>query len=219
MIAVKRELRLGIAFLLGLQVVISFVAIGLLSRLSPAIDRILQENVYSIESAEQMLQALARHREGEPLDPAFGDALGRARANITEPGEREILDRIESESAALVAGDMPAYERTFTALEELIRENRAAMLATRDSARRLSVAGAWAAVLLAMLAFASGVVIAFRIERRIVEPLDEVFAVIKANDAGDAYRRCQLREAPGELREVMEALNELLDERLPERSE
>lgn len=217
MIAVKRELRLGISFLLLLQIVISFVAIGLLSRLSPAIDRILQENVYSIESAERMLTALARHREGEPLDPAFHDGLESARANITEHEEIEILDRIERESTALVAGDMPAYERTIAALQELINENREAMRHTRDSASRLSVAGAWAAVLLAMLAFASGVVIAFRIERRIVEPLDEVFAVVKANDEGDPYRRCQLREARGELREVMEALNELLDERLPER--
>lgn len=213
MIAVKRELRFSIGLLLASQLVMALGAISLLSRLVPAIDRILQENVYSIESAERMLVVLALREEGQELDRDFHEALERAKANVTEPAEEAILQRIAIGAAELVAGDALAYEPTVDALQELVAVNREAMRRTRDRASRLSEAGAWAAVLLAMLVFSAGVVIAIRVERRIVEPLEEIFAVGRSVEAGDPYRRCQFRDAPGELRQLMVTVNELLDER------
>lgn len=213
MIAVKRELRFGIGLLLASQLVMALGAIGLLSRLVPAIDRILQENVTSIEAAERMLVFLALREEGEELDRDFHEALERAKANVTEKAETPILERIELGAAELVAGDSLAYEPTVDALQELVAVNRDAMRETRDRASRLSEAGAWAAVLLAMLVFSAGVVIAIRVQRRIVEPLEEIFAVSRSLEAGDPFRRCQFRDAPGELRQLMVTLNELLDER------
>lgn len=213
MMGVKRELRLGVGLLLVSQLVIALGAIGLLSRLAPAIDRILQENVVSIEAAERMLVVLALHEEGERLDRDFHEALSRAKANVTEPAETPVLERVESGAAAIVAGDRLAYEPTVDAIEELVVVNREAMRRTRDRASRLSEAGAWAAVLLAVLVFSAGVVIAFQVERRIVEPLQEIVAVARAAKSGDAYRRCQFRDAPEELRELMATFNQLLDER------
>ena len=213
MIAVKRELRFGIGLLLASQLVMALGAIGLLSRLVPAIDRILQENVYSIESAERMLVVLALREEGEELDRDFHEALTSATANVTEPAEEALLQRIALGATELVAGDSLAYEPTVGALQELVAVNRAAMRRTRDRASRLSEAGAWAAVLLAMLVFSAGAVIAIRVQRRIVEPLEEIFAVARAVGEGDPYRRCQFRDAPPELRQLMTTVNELLDER------
>lgn len=213
MIAVKRELRVGIGLLLVCQMVMALGAIGLLSRLVPAIDRILQENVSSIESAERMLVALALHEGGDELDRDFGEALSRAKANVTEPAEEGLLARIERGAAELAAGDPSAYRPTVEAIQELVSVNREAMRRTRAQASRLSEAGAWAVVLLAMIVFSAGIVVAVRVQRRIIEPLDEMFAVARAAATGDPYRRCQIRDAPAELRQLMATFNEVLDER------
>lgn len=216
MTSLKRELRVGIGILLITQMVMAFAAIGLLSRMAPAIDRILQENVYSIEAAEEMLVVLALSRDGvglRDLDGRFFGALERARDNITEDEEREILDRVEEGYRSFEAGEAESLAPTLAAVQELVRINREAMRRTRDRASRLSEAGAWAEVLAAILGFAAGLVVAVRIQRRVVEPLDEIYAVTKSCGEGDPFRRCQFREAPGELREMMTMLNELLDDR------
>ncbi|HSF16253.1 MAG TPA: hypothetical protein VLK65_11945 [Vicinamibacteria bacterium] len=217
MIPVRRELRFGIAILLAIQILMGFAAIGLLSRMAPVIDQILQENVTSIEAAEEMLAVLALSRGGttrsRDLDGQFFGALARARDNVTEEQEPEILDRVDRGYEGLQEGAEESLAATVAAVEELIRINRDATRNTRDSARRLSEAGAWAVVLMALAGFAVGIVVAVRIQKRVVEPLDEIHGVIVSEKAGDPYRRCQYREAPPEVREIMSTLNELLDYR------
>lgn len=216
MIGLKHELRIGIGVLVATLMVMAFTAIGLLSRMAPAIDRILEENVLSIEAAEEMLVVLTLSREGtghRDLDGRFFGALERARDNITEEEEREILDRVESGYRRFGEGATSALAPTVQAVQQLVRTNRAAMLTTRDRARRLSEAGAWAAVLIAIFGFAAGIVVVVRVQRRVVEPIDEIYAVTRSCVAGDPFRRCQPREAPGEVREIMTTLNTLLDHR------
>jgi methyl-accepting chemotaxis protein len=216
MTALKRELRIGIGILVATQMVLAFTAIGLLSRMAPAIDRILQENVLSIEAAEEMLVVLALSREGvghRDLDGQFFGALERARDNITEREEREILDRVEDGYRRFEEGSTSALAPTIQAVQRLVRTNREAMRRTRDQASRLSEAGAWAAVLAAIFGFAAGIIVVVRIQRRVVEPMDEIYAVTKSCSEGDSFRRCQLRDAPGEVREIMATLNDLLDHR------
>src|SRR5688572_804186 len=92
------EIKLGVVGLLALQVVTSASAIALLTRMSPAIERIISENVASILAGAEMLGALAEL----PRDPAaesarrtrFEEALLRARNNVTERDEPEILAAI-----------------------------------------------------------------------------------------------------------------------------
>ncbi|HXV61644.1 MAG TPA: hypothetical protein VEK15_13180 [Vicinamibacteria bacterium] len=217
MIPVKRELRFGIAILLAIQLLLGFAAIGLLSRIAPVIDQILQENDTSIEAAEKMLGVLALSRGGssrsEDLDGEFFGALARARDNVTEEEEPDILDRVDRGYRGLQEGSEESLAATVEAVQELIGINRVAMRNTRDRASRLSEAGAWAAVLMALAGFAVGIVVAVRIQKRVVEPLDEIHAVVVSEKAGDRYRRCQYREAPPEVREIMSTLNELLDYR------
>lgn len=218
MIAVKRELRLGIGVLLASQMLVAFAAIGLLSRMAPAIDRILQENVVSIEAAEEMLAVLSRSRgqdaTSRDLEGRFFGAIARARDNITESAEPAILDAIEDGYRALIRGDDRALVPAVEAVQRLVAINRQAMRRTRDSASRLSEAGAWAAVLLAILGFAAGMIVIIRVQRQVVEPLDEIYAVLRSCSEGDPFRRCQYRNAPTEVREMMTVMNELLDHRL-----
>jgi hypothetical protein len=223
MTSVKRELQLGIGILIVTQVLLAFGAIGLLSRMAPAIDRILQENVYSIQAAEDMMVAVALSAdegvEDRDLEGRFFGALERARSNVTLSEEPAILDRIEGGYRRLLADPSNSRESTIRALEELVAMNRGAMQETRDRASRLSEAGAWSVVLMAIFGFAAAVVVVIRTRRNIVEPLSEVHSVLLAHDEGDVFRRCQFRDSSAEVRELMVTVNDLLDRVLAHRPE
>ena len=55
----RREARIGIGAIMVLQFALSMMTIALLSRMGPAIERILQENVRTEEAVEQMLAELS----------------------------------------------------------------------------------------------------------------------------------------------------------------
>ena len=218
MIAVRRELQLGLGALMFFQIVLCFGAIALFSRMAPAIERILEENVYSIEAAEEMLAVLALSGNGpagEALRQRFENALQAARDNVTVEEETSVLREIERDGLRVLNGDRTALAGAVNSLRRLVQINREAMRRTHQEAQRLGTAGAWAVVLLAMAAFAVSVVVTQRVRSRILAPFDEIHAVLESAREGDAFRRCQLRDAPDELREVMRTINDLLDHRFP----
>jgi NtrC-family two-component system sensor histidine kinase KinB len=107
----RKKILLGYgASLLLIIVVLSWV-VFLILRLGQASDSILRENYQSIQAAENMIDAVERQdsatllillgyapqgasefRENETL---FLQWLGRAKDNITIPGEKDILDKLE----------------------------------------------------------------------------------------------------------------------------
>ena len=83
--------------MLGLLLGIAFYASVTLSRLDRANRAVLQDNFYSVQVGQGMLRAL----DNLAADPAAAPALGplhgllaREAANITEPGERRLVDSL-----------------------------------------------------------------------------------------------------------------------------
>lgn len=83
--------------MLGLLLGIAFYASVTLSRLDGANRAVLQDNFYSVQVGQGMLRAL----DNLAADPAAAPALGplhgllaREAANITEPGERRLVDSL-----------------------------------------------------------------------------------------------------------------------------
>ncbi len=211
----RREFLAGVWTLLGLNVLLAFGAIGLLTRMSPAIRDILEENVVSIEAVEVMLSVLAVSGD-EALVSAenrerFVQAQRRAEANVTESEEIPVLARIEAESRRAFRGERESFPALTRALLELSSINRAAMRKADEEARRLGTAGAWVAVFLAAFSLAAGLLVATRLERRLVYPLTEIDRVLKAIASGDRYRRCNVAGLPSEIRGLFESLNATLD--------
>jgi hypothetical protein len=203
----------GIALLVAIQLATAFASIGLLTRMSPAVEEILAENVSSNEAAEQMVSSLGLALAGASGDhqATFRDAIRRARDNVTEPEEVPVIDRIDKAGQQFFAGDASALERAVVDARDLIRVNRAAMQRANDEAQRLGTAGAWAAVVLSLLGFLVSVMVVRRTILGIVEPIEELEAALVAFSAGDPYRRCQGRAASEEMRRVLRAVNTLLD--------
>lgn len=57
--------------LIGVNLLFAFACIGLFTRMGPAIERILQENMHSIQAAEEMLFILAGSN-GRPINKTNG---------------------------------------------------------------------------------------------------------------------------------------------------
>lgn len=213
----RRELSIVLAVMVALNLALAFGAIGLFSRMGPAIERILIENLYSIDAAEEMLSVLAEHTESgasPELRQRFDGALAQAQGNLTEEREAEVLTRLEGVKDAALAGDEQARLAAIADVRTLIELNRAAMHEVDLEAQRLSTAGAWTAAFIAMLSFALSLFVARRMATRILAPLEDLQSVLEAARTGDRFRRCRSARGPAELRRLAQAVNALLDERV-----
>lgn len=213
----QRELLFTVGALVLLNILLAFGAIGLFVRMGPAIERILQENVYSIGAAEQILVELAE--SGDTAVSAerrrrIEDALQRAKNNITEAEEAPVLHAIEQRLRAVIAGERDAKVEAVREIWRLITINRNVVEKVGAEAQRLGVAGAWAAVFVGFLSFAVSLLVLNRLRRRFVVPLLELHEVFEAVHRGERYRRGRMRDAPGEVMQVIQSVNMLLDERL-----
>lgn len=202
------EARFGIRLLLVLQILTSLAGVAMLGRMSPAVERILMENVYSTEAVEEMLEVLTTR--GEPA--RFHAAFARAKGNVTEQEEVPLLDQVEAHADAALRGDHEALVSVSTALRELSQVNRASMQRADATASRLGLAGAWAMPLLGFVGFLVSLVVTRRVETRLLAPILEVDAVLAAAREGDEFRRCGV-PADGEGSRLMANLNWLLDKR------
>lgn len=104
------KITLGFLAMLGLLLGIGFYAYATLGRLDRANRAVLQENFYSVQLGQGMLQAL----DGLADRPADAPALGRLRNllareanNVTEPGERLVVDSL-GQALAAYPGAAPA---------------------------------------------------------------------------------------------------------------
>ncbi|MEZ4293246.1 MAG: hypothetical protein R3E53_22990 [Myxococcota bacterium] len=212
----RREIFLAIGAIVVLNVLLAFGTIGLFVRMGPVIDRILDENVYSIGAAEEIVAVLAESGEGatrpRPAERAMR-ALERARSNVTEERENAPLARVEADLPAALAGDHDARRRVSESLTQLIAINRGAMREIDGEARRLGSAGAWSAVFIGFLSFLLGSFLVVRLRRRLVAPMTELHRVLEDVRRGGVYRRTGIRDAPAELGGVLSAIDDLLDSR------
>lgn len=213
--SLQRQSRTVFGLIIALQLATSFGAIALLARMGPAIARVAEENVESLTAVEEMMLALALAGPGEGSETARGaffQAHAAAERNITEDSERALLDEIRTAADGALAGDGGARARAFRALEELAQVNREALQRADLEAQRLSEAGAWAMVALAIVAFVFVRYVANRVERRFVGPVAEIANTLDAAREGDRFRRCSGGAGSPELRSIAEGVNRLLDE-------
>lgn len=212
----RDEIRLIIAALFMIQVVLAFSAIGLLTRIKPAVEEILVENVASIEAVEDMLVVLATPpaQRDAASQQTFQTALERARTNITEEGERPVVETLVAQSSGALAGDPAAYQATVAALGRLGDINVASMKEADQRAKQLGTAGAWIAAFLGGLGFVLSVLAVRRLTRRFLTPLNELAETVEAYRQGDLHRRFSTADAPLELARVGETVNGLILDQL-----
>lgn len=214
---IRDEIRLGVGTLLLVQILLMFAAVGLLSRMTPAVDRILEENERSIHAAERMLIVLAEPPSDELTRLAdrrqrFGQALEDARENITDEREVPVIAQLDAQLEAGLAGDPAALAELRVALGRLGDINRDAMHEANAQAKRLGTAGAWMLAMLGLLGLALSVMVIRRFQAKLILPVYELGAVLEACREGDRHRRFNPIDASAEFRDVAQVVNSLVGE-------
>jgi len=213
----RREVLVSIGTLVLFSVLLALGTIGLLGRMGPAIGHILEDNVPSAQAGEELILVLA-YAGGRPANDAgrkrFATALARARANITMDEEVPVVADLEKNAPAALGGNDAARAIVLSRATRLVALNLAAMHRADARAQRLGAAGAWIAVFIALVLCALGILLLRRLNARIVTPLEDLEAVVRAASGGDRYRRCRPFTGPRELGQTLQTINEILDERL-----
>lgn len=208
--------RVGGWLLVVLNLLMAIGSIQVFMRMAPAIERILARNERSIGAGVEMLSALAVSgggvMEGQ-LRSDFEGALSRAKNNITEPKEDEVLATIERLTPAVFQGEAEARQEAVAAIRRFGAINREAMLRADHAARRLGYAGAWGVVFMAISVFLVGVIFIRNMTRRVVRPLEEIHTVIAAQRRGETMRRCSGADLSQEVKIIFNGINEILDQR------
>jgi hypothetical protein len=213
-VRVRKTILIGAWIVVGTNLLLAFGAIALLTRMSPAIATILEQNDVSVEACQQMLAVLAAPTEEgavEARGARFEEAVRNAELNITDARERAVLDVIRAEADGALRGDAAATTRVIDAVQTLAGINREAMREADLQAMRLGTAGAWSVVLLALVSFLFSLIFIHRLNAQLLAPVAELREVLQSFQRGDVYRRCSTEGSPPELRILMQGVNDLLD--------
>jgi uncharacterized membrane protein len=208
--------RFGGWLLVAVNLFMAVGAIQVIIRMTPAIERIIERNERSIRHGVEMLSALALSGGGamsEQLRAEFEDALQRAKNNVTEPEEDDVLALIDRLSAATFRGETEARQEMVSAILRFGTINREAIFRADHAARQLGYAGAWGGVFMATSIFLAGFIFIRGVTRRVVRPLEEIHAVIAAQRRGEVMRRCSGEDLSQEARIIFSGINEILDQR------
>ena len=211
-----QAVRVGSWFLVGINLLMAVGTIGIFSRMAPAIAIIIERNERSLKACEDMLAIMAVNGNGIPFAPeqvrVFQTAFDRAKANVTEPQEPDLLKRMEPMLQPLFQGDPAGRQEVVEAVVHLGKINRDAMTIADQRAQQLGRAGAWGVVFMALSAFLVGVIFIRSLTRRVVTPLEEIHAVIIAHRNGDSMRRCTGADLSQDVVAVFTGINDLIDQ-------
>lgn len=217
-------MRLARGFILGawlivfINLLMAFGAIGVFTRMTPAIADIISNNERSLQSCEQMLTALAlansdRTRSTE-LHTSFKQALERALANITEKEETEVLAAIQKHSEDFFAGNANALNQIVPAILLLSQINRNAMTDADTRAQQMGRGGAWGIVFMAIFSLLAGLVFIVNLQNKLLQPLEEIKIVLQANQQGETLRRCSGIALSSDFKDLYGQINRALDKNI-----
>ncbi len=212
MTGLRKRILLGHGMALALVAVVLVWAVMNLVSLGQASDAILRENYRSILAAENMIDAVERQDSAVLLlmlgysdeglsqfhgnENSFLQWLGRAKDNITIPGEVDILASIEEGySAYLVnfsglrelrassppeAGEfyhevvLPSFKRVRDEAVRLREINHETMFAASQRAEAVAVKAIWSTMAVALAAIGVGLAFSLLLSKRLVRPLRQM---------------------------------------------
>lgn len=208
-----RSLLTGAWIILLLNLLLAFGTIFLLTRMSPAIARILAANDRSLAACEDVLVVMAKGDLSETPDAekSLRAAVVVLEKNITEQGEAEEVAILKRGVDGVLRGDRNSAAVVTHSVVRLAAINRQAMIATDIRARRLGKAGAWGAVFLSGASFICGLLFIRYFVNRIFIPLEELYDVLASIRSGDRFRRCASAELSPDFYFIFEQMNSLID--------
>jgi len=211
---VKKSLRFKIIFVfITMLIIFTFSSIWSIinfNRLSKSIDNIMESNYRSIEAAQNMISAIERQDSAE-LEHMFSQSnekvltfneneklfiswLSRAEDNVTEVGEKKILDQINTNyiqyinsfnyliSLKKVEGssklndyyyntNFPIFEKTKKSCKDLLILNQNSMLKSKENAHEIAIKATVTTIVISLGAIVISLILIRLLANKIVKPL------------------------------------------------
>jgi NtrC-family two-component system sensor histidine kinase KinB len=173
---IKTKLRLGIGFLFTMILLLSAVGVHNINALKNDTGNILTDNYNTLEYSKNMIAALDEIQEKRSGFFAFEKNLNLQKKNITEPGEGQATEQIDSRLVALRAHPQDV------SLHLLIRKDIARIMELNMAAieRKSKIAGDTAAtanqwiVITSTLCFILGMTLLVNLPGNIANPVKEL---------------------------------------------
>jgi hypothetical protein len=208
------SVRAGLWILIISNLLMAFCSIWILMRMSPAIEHIIKRNEKSLYACQIMLASLAEYQHDKTekkLIKNFEKALGDAKKNITENGEKKQLENIEQNYHSAFNGDILKKQKTISHITNLSEINRQAMISADLKAKQYGYAGAWAIVFMAGFVYFTGHVFKRTVNKNLLAPIDEIHKVIISNLKNEKMRRCSGTDLPKDIEKIFSDINKYLD--------
>lgn len=221
--SLRKRILIGYGIALALMAVVVVWAVVNLVGLGQASDAILRENYKSIQAAENMVGAIERQDSATLLvmldydeeglaqfrenEGRFLEWLGRAKDNVTIPGEADIVASIESgytaylinfsklrqtrASAPQQAGAfyhetvLPSFKHVRDEAEKLREINQKTMAAASHKAEVVARTAIWSTVAVALAAIGLGLSFSLLLSKRLVRPIRQMKEAAAALAEGD----------------------------------
>lgn len=201
------KIYLYFIILLICSAIIAVAGICGFQRLEPAINLLNSCNTQSLFYSEQMLTSISAQKNLSK----FEKNLYLAKNNITEDGEKEVIDRIASNYLPAFKGNRQAEEATINEIAALTKINRQAMEQAGVKAKKQRAVGIWIILFPSIFIWIIGLALLKRLDRTYIKPIQELNDVIFEYNNGNSMRRCPSVTPSKDLQKLYDGINKILD--------
>lgn len=187
--------------------IITIAGIRAFQRLEPFVNTLNSANTQSLYYAEQMLSSISAKKDVKK----FEENLAKAKDNVTEAGEKDVLDRIEGNYLPAFQGNREMEEVIISEIAELSKINRVAMEHAGEVAEKTENVGIWIIIFPSVFIWIIGITILKRLDRVFIKPVQELNNVIFEYNKGNRMRRCPSVTASKDLQKLYDGINKILD--------
>lgn len=202
-----RRIYYSFIIILVCSTVIAIAGIRGFQRLEPFVNTLNSSNTKSLYYAEQMLSSISVKKDLK----IFEENLENAKNNITEPTEKEIINKISVYYIPAFQGNEKMEEKTVNEIAELSMINRVAMEQAGIRAKKIQTVGIWIIIFPSIFIWIIGLTLLARLKRTFIKPIQELNDVIFDYNSGNHMRRCPSYTASKDLQKLYDGINRILD--------
>jgi len=192
-VSLRSKLLLAQAPLALVLALLGVVALRTLSELGRSSQRILKDNYRSVLAAQRMKDALEQmDRKRSPEAAAQFEAELKAQEdNLTEPGEKELTERLRQEWTAYQQGQ-PRYAQVRDAAQRILEINQDAMVQKSEQAQRTAESNQSLLVFATVIGLLFGLVSSAALTNRALRPLSRLSMAVRRIGEGDLDTRARI---------------------------
>ena len=201
------KIYLYFIILLICSTIITVAGIYGFQQLEPFVNTLNSANTQSIYYAEEMLSSISAKKDIK----RFEENLKMAENNITETGEKEILDKIADNYLPAFKGNKKIEDETIDEIAEFSKINRVAMEQAGIKAKKQRAIGIWIILFPSVFIWLIGFALLKRLDRTYIKPIQELNDVIFEYNKGNCMRRCPSVTPSNDLQKLYDGINTILD--------